>query len=59
MSNSRVSAQVKAILEGNGLTWSETDGSLILRFSSALVSASFRAWGKQSLIELRSDVLRN
>ncbi|MBD3923296.1 hypothetical protein IEZ26_01575 [Nocardioides cavernae] len=50
---------MESILEGNGLSWTGAADALTFRFSSALVSVSFRSWGSQSLIEIRSDVLRH
>ena len=54
----RAKSHVQSILEGNGLTWTPFGDTLTLRFSSALVTVAFRSWGTQTLIELRSDVLR-
>ncbi|QZY29683.1 T3SS (YopN, CesT) and YbjN peptide-binding chaperone 1 [Nocardioides coralli] len=51
-------SNVRSILESNGMTWHETGDDLVLRFASALVTISFREWGSQSLVELRSKVLR-
>ena len=59
MSVQKTRAQVNSILEGNGLTWTARADRLVLRFSSAIVIIGFRPWGAQTLIELRSNVLRD
>lgn len=54
-----VRRQVLAILESNGLGWSETDDGYAMRFSSALLLLGFTAVGHQTVITLRAPVLRN
>jgi hypothetical protein len=58
MSEDAVKRQVLAILESNGLSWSEQDGGLAMRFSSALLWLSFVAGGNQTVIALRAPILR-
>lgn len=58
MSKSTVKRQVLAILEGNGLRWSERDGGLAMRFSSAMLWLSFVEVGHQTVIALRAPLLR-
>ena len=58
MSEDTVKRQVLAILESNGLSWSEQDGGLAMRFSSALLWLSFVAIGNQTVIALRAPILR-
>lgn len=54
-----VRRQVLAILESNGLRWSEADGGYAMRFSSAMVLLGFTAVGQQTVITLRAPVLRD
>lgn len=58
MNEDAVKRQVLAILESNGLRWSEQDGGLAMRFSSALLWLSFIVVGHQTVIALRASVLR-
>jgi type III secretion system-like peptide-binding chaperone len=58
VSMQRVRRQVAAILENNGLRWSQADEALALRFSSAVVQLSFGMSGRQVLIHLQSPVLQ-
>lgn len=58
MSPQRVRKQIAAILEANSLTWKDTPaGGMYLRFSSAGVAIEVGAWGSQTLIQIRSNVL--
>jgi hypothetical protein len=58
MTQRRVHKQIGAILEGNSLTWTETDtGGMFLRFSSAGVAIEVSRWGSQTLIQISSNVL--
>ncbi len=47
-----------AILDNNGLTWTEWDGYFSLRFASAQLNLGFATLGKQTVITLRAPVLR-
>lgn len=58
MSVDAVKRQVLAILESNGLRWSEHDGDLTMRFSSALLWLRFVVVGHQTVIALRAPILR-
>ena len=57
MSQRRVHRQVEAILEGNGLQWSDRDDTIVLRFASAIVRIDLAGWGAQTLIQIRSILL--
>jgi hypothetical protein len=54
----RIIRQVKAILDGNNLGWTERDGVIALRFASAFVTVNLVAWGAQTVIQLHANVLR-
>ncbi len=58
MSNA-IKRQVQAILESNGLRWSEEDGGYTLRFASAALLLGFTSVGHQTVIALRAPVLRD
>lgn len=47
-----------AILDSNGLRWSDRDGGLAMRFSSAMVWLSFIEVGRQTVITMRAPLLR-
>ena len=47
-----------AILDSNGLTWTERDGYFSLRFASAQLNLGFATLGEQTVITLRAPVLR-
>jgi len=47
-----------AILDSNGLTWTEQDGYFSLRFASAQLNLGFATLGEQTVITLRAPVLR-
>lgn len=50
--------QIKAILDGNDLNWTERDGVVALRFASAVVTMTLVPWGSQNVIQLQANVLR-
>lgn len=54
-----IKRQVRAILESNGLRWSEEDGGYTLRFASAALLLGFASVGQQTVIALRAPVLRD
>lgn len=53
----RVRRQVGAVLESNGFRSSENETGFSLRFASAIVHISLASFGRQVLIQLRSNVL--
>lgn len=58
MTTQHVRKQIEAILEANGLSWSETaTGGMYLRFSSAGVSIALTSWGTQTVIQIAAHVL--
>lgn len=59
MSDPRVQRQSLAILESNGLRWSEHPEGYSLRFASAQLLLGFAPLGMQTLVTLRAPVLRN
>ena len=58
MTQQRLRRQVEAILEANGMKWTEDDGRLAMRFDSALVHVALYEWGSQQLITIGSNVLQ-
>jgi T3SS (YopN, CesT) and YbjN peptide-binding chaperone 1 len=59
MNDAKVRQQSLAILENNGLTWSQAGEDYSLRFASAQLLLGFTALGAQTLITLRAPVLHN
>jgi hypothetical protein len=59
VSNARVRQQSLAILESNGLSWSEHGDRCSLRFASAQILLGFVPVGAQTVVTLRAPVLRN
>jgi len=57
--NDPVRRQVLAILDSNGLRWSEEEGGYAMRFASALLLLGFTEVGHQTVITLRAPVLRD
>jgi hypothetical protein len=57
MTQVRVHRKIEAILEGNGLRWSNEGQTIVLRFASAIVNIDLADWGAQTLIQLRSSIL--
>lgn len=49
--------QVLAILDSNGLLWSESENGYAMRFSSAVLLVGFTLIGRQTMITLRAPVL--
>lgn len=58
MSIRAVRQQVVAILDSNGLSWSERGDSYVLRFASAVLSIDFTSVGAQNLLTIRANILR-
>jgi hypothetical protein len=59
MTATGVRRQIAAILESNGLRSTGRDDGFSLRFSSAIVHLTLGKLGKQVLIQVRSNVLRD
>lgn len=59
MSDAKIRQRVLAILDSNGLSWSDQDDGYALRFASALLLVGFTKLGKQTVITLRAPILRN
>src|SRR4051812_40985083 len=55
----RINQQIRAILETNGLRWTQHEDDYALRFSSALVLVGLSRMGEQVLITLRAPVLQD
>jgi hypothetical protein len=53
----RVRRQIAAVLETNGLRWTERTDGFSLRFSSAVLHVTLATLGAQVLIQIRSNVL--
>ena len=56
---SDVRRQALAILESNGLRWSEQDDGYAMRFASAMLLLGFTVVGQQTVITLRAPVLHD
>lgn len=56
--NPKIRQQSLAILDSNGLTWTEGDGYYSLRFASAQLNLGFSTLGEQTIVTLRAPVLR-
>jgi hypothetical protein len=59
VNDSKVRQQSLAILESNGLSWSQQGDEYSLRFASAQLILGFATLGTQTLLTLRAPVLRN
>ncbi|AEF41272.1 T3SS (YopN, CesT) and YbjN peptide-binding chaperone 1 [Hoyosella subflava] len=59
MSHERLRRQVEAILDSNGMSWVAHESGYSLRFASAIVHVLVTEWGRQTVIQIRSDVLRD
>lgn len=53
----QIRRRVKAILDGNEFRWTEQEGTIVLRFASAIVTITFVPWGEQTIIQLHANVL--
>jgi hypothetical protein len=56
--NTKIHRQCLAILDSNGLSWTERDGHYSLRFASAQLNIGLAAIGEQTVLTLRAPVLR-
>lgn len=59
MNEAKIRQQSLAILDSNGLSWSEQGDHYSLRFASAQLNLGFTALGAQTVVTLRAPVLRN
>jgi Putative bacterial sensory transduction regulator len=56
--NTKIHRQCLAILDSNGLSWTQRGSDYSLRFSSAQLNIGLASIGEQNLLTLRAPVLR-
>lgn len=59
MNEAKIRQQSLAILDSNGLSWSQHGDDYSLRFASAQLVLGFAELGSQTLVTLRAPVLRD
>lgn len=59
MNEAKIRQRSLAILDSNGLNWTQHGDHYSLRFSSAQLILGFARLGRQTLLTLRAPVLRN